>query len=58
MISLFIYFLKLHFIYLLLHWVITDVYQLSLVGVSRGLLFAVVCGLLIVVASLVAEHGL
>ena len=42
--SLFIYFLKLHFIYLLLHWVITDVCQLSLVGVSRGLLFAVVRG--------------
>ena len=27
-------------------------------GVERGLLFVAVCGLLIAVASLVAEHGL
>ena len=31
---------------------------LSLVGGERGLLFIAVCGLLIAVASLVAQHGL
>ena len=37
------------FIYFWLHWVFVAAHRLSLVAV---------CGLLIVVASLVAEHGL
>ena len=32
-------------------------YRLSLVVASRGYCLAVVCGLLITVAALVAEHG-
>ena len=46
------------FIYIGLCWVFVAVRGLSLVVVSRGLFFDVVCGLLIAVASLVAEHGL
>ena len=46
------------FIYIWLCWVFVAVRGLSLVVVSRGLFFDVVCGLLIAVASLVAEHGL
>ena len=46
------------FIYFWLHWVFIAAHGLSLVTVSRGLLFAVVCGFLIEVASLVVEHGL
>ena len=45
------------FIYLWLCWVFVAVRGLSLVAGS-GLLFVVVHGLLIAVASLVAEHGL
>ena len=41
-----------------LHWVFVAMRGLSLVAESRRLLFFVVHGLLIVVASLVAEHGL
>ena len=41
-----------------LHWVFIALYRLSLVADSRGLLFVAVHGLLIAVASLVAEHGL
>ena len=41
-----------------LHWVFVAARGLSLVAVSGGLLFVVVCGLLIAVASLVAEHRL
>ena len=46
------------FIYLWLCWVLLAVRGLFLVAASRGLLFVAVRGLLIVVASLVAEHGL
>ena len=41
-----------------LHWVFIALYGLSLVAESGGPLFVVVHGLLIAVASLVAEHGL
>ena len=41
-----------------LHWVFVAVRRLSLVAESGGLLSVVVRGLLIAVASLVAEHGL
>ena len=46
------------FIYFWLRWVFVAACGLSLVAVSRGLLFVAVRGLLIVGASLVAEHGL
>ena len=46
------------FIYFLLHWVFVAARGLSVVAASGGLLFVLVCGLLIAVASLVAEHGL
>ena len=46
------------FIYFWLHWVFIAVRRLSLVARKRELLFVAVRGLLIVVASLVAEHGL
>ena len=47
------------FIYFWLLWVFVAVHGLSLVAVSkRGLLFVAVCGLLIVMSSLVAEHRL
>ena len=45
------------FIYFWLRWVFVAVYGLSLVVASRGYSVAV-CRLLIVVASLVVEHGL
>ena len=51
------YFLNL-FIYFWLHWVFVAVHGLSLVGGEWGLLFIVVCRLLIAVASLVVEHRL
>ena len=44
--------------YLLLHWVFTAAHRLSLVPVSGGYSLVAVCGLLTVVASLVAEHWL
>ena len=47
-----------NFFFFWLHWVFVAARGLSLVVVSRGLLFIAVCGLLIAVASLVAEHGL
>ena len=47
-----------YFIYFWLCWVFTAVCRLSLVVVSRGLLFTVIWGLLIVEASFVGEHGL
>ena len=51
-------FLRKTFIYLfLLHWVLVAVCRLSLVAVSRGYSLVAVHRLLIVVASLVAEHG-
>ena len=46
------------FIYFWLHCVFVAACGLSLVVVSGGLHFVAVHGLLIVVASLVAEHGL
>ena len=49
----FIYFI---YFYFCLHWVFVAVRRLSCV--ERGLLFVAVRGLLIVVASLVAEHRL
>ena len=51
-------FFKILFIYFWLHWVFIAVRGLSLVNRERGLLFVAVRGLLIVVASLVVEHGL
>ena len=39
-------------------WVFIAACKLSLVAVSRGYFLVVACELLIVVASLVAEHGL
>ena len=42
--------------YVWLHWVFTAVHGLSLVVASRGYSLVVVCGLIIVVASL--ENGL
>ena len=39
-------------------WVFVDAHGLFSSCGEWGLLFVVVCGLLIVVASLVAEHGL
>ena len=39
-------------------WVFIAAHGLSLVGGERGLLLVAVRGLLIVVVSLVAEHGL
>ena len=52
-----ILFLKL-FIYLRLCWVFVAVCGLSLVDASGGYSSVVVHGLLIVVASLIEEHGL
>ena len=46
------------FIYFWLHWVFVAVRGLSLVAERGGLLSIAVRGLLIVVASLVAEHRL
>ena len=47
------------FIYLFwLRWVFIAVHGLSLTAVKWGLLFIAVRGLLIAMASLVAEHGL
>ena len=45
-------------IYLWLHWLFVAARGLSSSCGERGLLLVVVCGLLIAVASLVAEHGL
>ena len=45
-------------IYFWLHWVFVVVRGLSLVAVSGGYSFVAVHGLLIAVASFVAEHGL
>ena len=52
-------FLKnLFYFYFWLLWVFVAACGLSLVAASGGQLFVVVRGLLIAVASLVAEHGL
>ena len=47
-----------YFIYFWLHWVFVAVHGLSLVAASGGLLFVAVRRPLIVVASLVTEHGI
>ena len=52
------FFVCLFLIYFWLRWVFVAVCRLSLVASSGGLLFVVVHGLLMAVASLVAEHGL
>ena len=46
------------YLFFWLSWVFVAARGLSLVAASGGLLFVVVGGFLIVVASLVAEHGL
>ena len=46
------------FLYFWLCWVFVAARRLSLVSASWGLLFVAVRGLLIAVASLVAQHGL
>ena len=44
--------------YFWLHWVFVAAQELSLVAVNGGYSLVAVRGLLIAVASLVAEHGL
>ena len=56
--SFFFFNLFILFIYFWLCWVSVAARRLSLVAASGGLLFIVVCGPLIAVASLLAEHGL
>ena len=46
------------YVYFWLHWVFFAAHRLSLVAASKGLLSIEVRGLLIVAASIVAEHGL
>ena len=50
-------FLKIYLFYFWPHWVFVAARAFSSCG-EQGLLFLAVCGLLIAVASLVAEHGL
>ena len=58
-IFIYYYFLNLfYFIYFWLHWVFVAVRGLSLVAASGGYSTLPLRGLLIAVASLVAEHGL
>ena len=54
LILLFIYL----FIYFWLRWVFVAVHRLFSSCGEQGLLLVAVCGLLIAVASLVAEHGI
>ena len=56
-IKLLFFFLSYLFIYFWLHWVFVGARGLSVVAVSGGYSSFVVRGLLIVVASVVAEHG-
>ena len=58
MILLFLHKYKISFIYLRLCWVLVAVHRLSLVVAFGSYSVVAVCGLLIVGASLVAEHGL
>ena len=51
-------FLNFIFFYFWLHWVFVSVHGLFFGCGERGLLFVAMHGLLIVVASLVVEHGL
>ena len=55
---IFFFFLINFFIYFGLRWILVAARGLSFTCDEWGLLFVVVCGLLTVVASLVAEHGL
>ena len=55
--SVFFFFLINSFIYFWLHWLFVAAWAFSSCG-EQGLLFVAVRGLLIAVASLVAEHGL
>ena len=55
---LFIYFYFMYFLNFWLHWVFDAVCGLFSSCSEQGLLLVVVRGLLIAVASLVAEHGL
>ena len=50
--------LKFNLIIFLLCWVSVAMHRLSLVVMNGGYSLGVVCGLIISVASLVAEHGL
>ena len=52
------FFKKIFIIYLRLHWVFVAVCRLSLIATSGGYSLVAGHGLLIAVASLVAEHGL
>ena len=52
------HFLFIYLFYFWLCWVLVAAHGLSLVGGEQALLFVAVRGLLIAVASLVAEHGL
>ena len=57
--ELFLFIFKIYvFIYFWLHWIFVAAHGLFSSCGERGLLFVAVCGLLIAVASLVAEHGL
>ena len=60
MLDSFLFFFKLiySFIYFWLYWVFVAACELFSSCGEQGLLFVAVHGLLIVVASLVAEHGL
>ena len=51
-------FVSLKILFIWLRWVFAAAHGFSLVEGERGLLFIAVCGLLIVVVSLAAEHGL
>ena len=55
---MFFFFLINFYIYFWLHWVFVAARGLFSSCSERGLLFIAVLGLLILVASLVAEHGL
>ena len=52
------FFKFIYFIYLWLCWVFVAMHGLSLVAASRGYSLLRLHGLLLAVASLVAEHGL
>ena len=51
-------FIIVYLLYFCLHWVFAALCGLSLVSARRGLLFVMVHGLLIAVASLVVEYRL
>ena len=57
-VSFFFFFFNLFIIYFWLRWVFTAATRAFSSCGKRGLLFVAVLGLLVAVASLVAEHGL